>query len=102
MFGQPKPWICRQYLRLVCLVRGHWYRPCYEHQYRQRAHCPNGRMTHQRFRYECACCEAPTKWMNKAQHEVFLDKHNPTWGPRGSDSQGRITPYEPGQDREIG
>ena len=67
---------------IVCLFSGHFYRPCYEHKYSQHEFSPRGRMTNQRFRYECACCHKPTKWMSASQHAEFLIKHNPTWGER--------------------
>ena len=74
---------------LICLFRGHFYRPAYEYRYRARSESPRARHTARRYRYKCDCCGALTKWMTHKQHEAFVLKFNPTWGARGSDSQGR-------------
>lgn len=73
---------------IICLFLGHFYRPVYDYTYRQAAHSPNGRKRNERFRYQCDCCGKETKWLTRTQHEKFVSKCNPTWGGRGSDSQG--------------
>lgn len=72
-----------------CWFTKHFYRPSYEMQYTQAG--KRAPMRNRRYRYECECCGKKTKWMTNRAHEAFLDEFNPTWGPRGSDSQGRFT-----------
>lgn len=60
---------------LYCYIYGHFYRPCY--------HQRGGKV-----QYECECCGALTPWMHKRQHREFVRTFIPTWGDRGSDSQG--------------
>jgi len=73
---------------IICVFRRHFYRPVYDYIYYQNPHSPNGRKRNEKFKYQCECCGRETKWMTKAQHEKFVLKYNPTWGARGSDSQG--------------
>jgi hypothetical protein len=60
---------------LLCVFRGHFYRPMHE-------------MHRSHVRYTCDVCGTVTGWMNKRSHKIFITKHCPTWGARGSDSQG--------------
>lgn len=71
---------------LLCLFRGHFYRPSCEFKYRK------GKRPHiflaERFRYTCETCGMKTNWMTRVKHEEFIQKYHPTWGRFGSDSQG--------------
>lgn len=61
--------------RLYCYLYGHHYHPLYIQW--------GGKV-----QYECQCCGELTPWMHKREHHAFLLKFCPTWGDRGSDSQG--------------
>lgn len=72
--------------RLLCLLRGHHYVPSYHHSWRQAAwYLPR---TDETFTYECEDCEKPHVIKGKKAHEEFEQKFKPSWGGRGSDSQG--------------
>lgn len=67
-----------------CLMWGHLYRPVEEQGYVVQK---NGK-SRRGARYTCECCGKKTKWMTVAEKKVFQISECPTWGDRGSDSQG--------------
>lgn len=81
MIGDSKPrWrvtilIQRVISLLKCYTKGHHYVPM---------HYQRGG----KVQYECDICGKPTEWMHKRQHHEFCITFVPTWGERGSDSQG--------------
>lgn len=78
--------------RLYCNLYGHFYRPwCY-----QRGN---------KVQYECECCGELTPWMHKQVEHTFNVTFCPTWGDRGSDSQGykkMSKLHKPPRERTIG
>lgn len=73
-------------MRYLCVLRGHYYVPSFYHQYEQKAWWAV--RENERFTYECEDCGAPITVHGRAAHKAFIMKHNPSWGGRGSDSQG--------------
>lgn len=69
---------------IVCLFLGHHYMPSYMYSHRG----PLRRPWKETFQYECECCGEKTPIMNRKQHEQFIIDECPSWGGRGSDSQG--------------
>jgi hypothetical protein len=67
--------IVHSWHQLECYVRGHFYRPSYV-------------QIGSKVRYRCDRCGTPTDWMNREEHKLFNLEQCPTWGERGSDSQG--------------
>lgn len=73
-----KKWIVKKINQLTCKLKGHFYRPMHSYE-----NIPHGKV-----QYTCACCGKKTKWMKRKEHIKFVKKYIPTWGGRGSDSQG--------------
>lgn len=61
--------------RLYCNFYGHHYKPYYTEW-------------GNKVQYECCCCGELTPWMHKREHREFVRTVIPSWGDRGSDSQG--------------
>ena len=72
--------------RLVCTLRGHFYRPMCESKSVLSGKYSRYRKTY--FCFTCDRCKKKTKWIPTGQLEAFNIKHCPTWGKQGSDSQG--------------
>lgn len=70
--------------RIVCLFLGHHYHPTYWYTHRGSVRRP----WRETFQYTCECCGEKTPVMTRKQHDVFERVECPTWGDRGSDSQG--------------
>jgi hypothetical protein len=60
---------------IECMLLGHKWRPAYTF-YRGLA------------QYTCDCCGCKTPWMPPREHREWCAKVKPTWGGRGSNSQG--------------
>lgn len=74
---------------VLCWFLGHFYRPCCHYAYSVRGkETPRSRHTRQRYQYTCERCGFRTKQMTRTAHRAFLRAQCPTWGPRGSDSNG--------------
>lgn len=68
--------------KLICYFAGHHFKPMCE-------------MQKNRVRYTCDDCGWQTGWMTSKQEQGFNALYCPTWGGRGSDSQGyRNQPQE--------
>ena len=78
----------RAIMRIGCMFRGHHYYPSYHHFYVQKAWYLA--KEDERFVYECADCDTPVSVHGREAHKAFILKHNPSWGGRGSDSQGNL------------
>lgn len=77
--------LCKLFRMLGCAVRGHHYLPSYTHSYVKEAwYLPR---TEETMTYECDDC-GEHRTVRAEDHEAFLKTHCPTWGGRGSDSQG--------------
>lgn len=74
--------------KMVCVLRGHFYRPVCEYRFRAKNLNPGTPHHSQRRRYTCERCGEKTKWMSSKEHKVFEKTACPTWGNPGSDSQG--------------
>jgi hypothetical protein len=70
---------------IYCVIRGHHYVPSYVHHWSKTAwFLPRENET---MTYECEHC-GEKRSVSREGHAAFLKKHCPTWGGRGSDSQG--------------
>jgi len=70
---------------LNCAVRGHHYKPAYN---QKSMYCSSSQRYEPTFTYQCECCEELRSITGHKAHDEFLRTHCPTWGERGSDSQG--------------
>lgn len=70
---------------LQCAIQGHHYVPAYN---QKTTFNSLTRRYEQQYTYECECCEERRTIHGKEAHDYFLATHCPTWGERGSDSQG--------------
>jgi hypothetical protein len=77
----------RQLLKIIiCKFKGHHYKPSCEMKFTQaNKHAP---MRNCRYRYSCERCSKKTNWMNQKKTDLFHIEFCPTWGDKGSDSQG--------------
>lgn len=66
--------------RIKCWMLGHFYRPMHLSQ----IWSDGG----ERVQYTCYCCGVKTPWMRPQRLKRFEQKYRPTWGNRGSNSQG--------------
>jgi hypothetical protein len=73
-------------MRIGCVFRGHHYYPSFHHRYKQEAWYLARK--EETFTYECCDCDTPFVVKGKAAHKEFLAAKCPSWGGRGSDSQG--------------
>lgn len=85
---RPIAFVQHAWSRLQCLVYGHRYKPWHYQQGSQ-------------VQYECCCCGRKTPWMSRVQHDLFTYYECPTWGDRGSDSQGYRFVGPKGPPRKI-
>lgn len=74
--------------KLACKFKGHFYRPVSEFRFRAKNLNPGTPKQSQRYRYTCERCGEKTKWMSRKENDEFNKTVCPTWGGRGSDSQG--------------
>jgi hypothetical protein len=70
------PCFIRALDRISCLVGRHRYIPAYEVR---QWHQSNGRYMHKEFRYECACCQRPTRWLRWRRLDAFNARYRPDW-----------------------
>lgn len=80
--------------KLQCYTGKHLFRPSREEEkryflrevYRSNRGSRVGSATY--VRYTCDCCDYETPWMDEKMHKLFIRAYCPTWGERGTDSQG--------------